>query len=134
MKLATNGVDRARRRAPSAVPSCSTLPLDDHADAVGECRRILEVVRDEDRRQRELPQQLLELGPDVRAGMCIERGHRLVEQQHARSRASARARATRWRSPPESSPGRAFARCAMRKRSSSSAARSRPPKATFVRP
>ena len=38
------------------------------------------------------------------------------------SRASARARPTRCRSPPESSPGRARARCEIRKRSSSSAA------------
>ena len=49
------------------------------------------------------------------------------------SRASARARATRWRSPPDRLSGRASARWAMRKRSSSSPTRSRPPNATFAR-
>ena len=51
----------------------------------------------------------------------------------AGSRASARASATRCLSPPERSAGRACARCEIRKRSSSSSTRSRPPKATLRR-
>ena len=48
----------------------------------------------------------LELAADLPARVRVEGRHRLVEQQHLEAlRASARARATRWRSPPESSPG-----------------------------
>ena len=32
----------------------------------------------------ELAEQLLELGPDACARVCVERGHRLVEEQHRR--------------------------------------------------
>ena len=51
------------------------------------------------------------------------------------SRARARATATRWRSPPESPPGRSSARSAICTRSSSSATRASlaPPKATLRR-
>ena len=51
----------------------------------------------------------------------------------AGSRASARASATRCRSPPDKASGRAPARSAIRKRSSSSSTRTRPPNATFWR-
>src|SRR5581483_6895555 len=50
-------------------------------DAVCERRRVLEVVRDEDGRQRELGQQLLQLRADAGARVRVERRHRLVEQQ-----------------------------------------------------
>ena len=58
--------------------------VDDHADLVGERGRVLEVVRDEDRRQRELAQQLLQLGAHRALRVRVERGERLVEQEHAR--------------------------------------------------
>ena len=112
-------------------PSWSSFPVRDHADPVGERGRVLEVVRDEDRRQPEVAEEPLQLGSDIRARVGVERGHRLVEEQHRGSRASARASATRWRSPPESSDGRAFARCPMPNRSSSSADALLPPKPTF---
>ena len=56
---------------------------------------------------------------DPAAGAGIERRQRLVQQQQLWFRASARASATRWRSPPESRRGLAFARWAMPIRSSS---------------
>ena len=82
---------------------------------------VLEVVRDEDRRQRELAQQLVQLDPH--RWPCVWASS--AESGSSRSstpgrRASARARATRWRSPPERSLTRARARCAMPNRSSSS--------------
>jgi hypothetical protein len=59
-------------------------PLGDHTDAVGERGGIFEVVRDQDGRQGEVAEQLLELGADAGAGVRVERCHRLVEQQHGR--------------------------------------------------
>ena len=63
-----------------------------------------------------------ELARRARARPRIECGQRLVEQQDAGCGASARASATRWRSPPESACGRASARSARPNRSSSSSA------------
>ena len=51
---------------------------------VGERGGVLEVVGDENRRQCELAEQLVELDPHRCLGMRIERGERLVEQQDAR--------------------------------------------------
>ena len=59
------------------------LAVDDHADAVGERGRVLVVVRDEQRRQAELAQQLLQLAADRDLRVRVERRERLVEQQHA---------------------------------------------------
>jgi len=56
-------------------------PAGEDADAVGERGSVLEVVRDQDRRQPELPQQLLELPAHRGSRVCVERGERLVEQQ-----------------------------------------------------
>ena len=123
VKLATNASAGVATSSCRACRLWRMLPVDDHADPVGERRRVLEVVRDEDRRQRELAEQLVQLVRTRGARVRVERGQRLVEQQHAGSRASARASATRWRSPPESSRTRASARCAIRKRSSSSSTR-----------
>ena len=53
MRLATNA-SRGRATSSPAVPSWTTCALDDDADPVGERRGVLEVVRDEDRRQPEL--------------------------------------------------------------------------------
>ena len=81
MKLATNASAGAASSS-AAAPSCRICPVDDHADAVGERRRVLEVVGDEQGRQPQLGQQLGELGADDRARVRVERRQRLVEQQH----------------------------------------------------
>ena len=57
-------------------------PVADDADAVGERGGILEVVGDEERRQRERVEQLAKLGSDSGPRMGVERGERLVEQQN----------------------------------------------------
>ena len=56
-------------------------------------RRVLVVVRDEQRRQAELAQQLLQLAAHGDLRVRVERRERLVEEQHARDRAPAPARA-----------------------------------------
>ena len=63
-------VARARRRARCGVPELAQPPVDDHADAVGERGRVLEVVGDEQRRQRELAQQLAAARRARRAFVC----------------------------------------------------------------
>ena len=108
MKMATKG--SAGGATSSGAPDLAQLAVDDHADLVGERRGILVVVRDEQGREPELAQQLLQLGPHRDLRVRVERRQRLVEQQDARVARSARASATRWRSPPDSSAGRAFAR------------------------
>ena len=59
------------------------LPVDDDPDAVGERGRVLEVVRDEDRRQREVAEQLVQLGAHRRLGVGVQRRERLVEEEDA---------------------------------------------------
>ncbi len=71
-----------------ATSSCGaanwrSFALDDHADLVGERRRVLVVVRHEQRRQPELAEQLLQLAADRDLRVRVERGERLVEEQHA---------------------------------------------------
>ena len=83
MKLATNASAGAATSS-SGVPTWRILPLGDHTDPVGERGRVLEVVRDEDRRQPEVAEQLLQLGTDVGARVRVERGHRLVQEQDRR--------------------------------------------------
>ncbi len=80
------GDERVGRRGDELVRrgELAQRPLDEHADAVGERRRLLEVVRDEQRRQPGLRQHPGELGPDRGAGVRVERRRRLVEQQHPR--------------------------------------------------
>ncbi len=67
------------RRAQLEDPS-----LDDHAHPVGERGRVLEVVRDEERRQPQLGEELGELAANDPARVGVERRERLVEQQHRR--------------------------------------------------
>ena len=87
------------------MPNWRSWPSDDHADVVCERRGVLEIVRDEDGRQRELDEELLELGAHRSLRVRVERGQRLVEQDRA-GPAGERARernsltlATRERSP-----------------------------------
>ena len=55
-----------------------------HGDAVGHRHRLFLVVRHEDQRDAELLLQLLELELHALAQLAVERGERLVAQQHAR--------------------------------------------------
>ena len=71
--------DELRRRAELPQPA-----LDEDADLVGERGRVLVVVRHEQRRQRELPQQLRELVPHLGLRVRVERRERLVEEEHPR--------------------------------------------------
>jgi hypothetical protein len=74
-----------------------------------EGRRVLEVVRDEDRGKSELVEELAQLRPARLLGVGVERRERLVEQQQgwlARERAS-RARRAGARLPTAASPMRA---------------------------
>ena len=68
-----------RRRADLTEPA-----LDQDTDSIGECGRVLEVMRDEQRRQLELAEKVVQLRPHLAARVRIERSHRLVEQEHAR--------------------------------------------------
>ena len=84
MKARDERVDRARARAPSGVPVWRMPPVDDDADAVCERRRVLEVVRDEERRQARASggSPAARRGPPPR--VRVECGQRLVEQEHGR--------------------------------------------------
>ena len=77
-RIGRSGDELGRRRE---LPE---LALDEDPDAVGERRRVLEVVRDEERRQTKLAQELLELRTHRPACVRVERGHGLVEEEHAR--------------------------------------------------
>ena len=128
--------DEARRRGGRAarpgVPSWRRRPSSTTPTRVGERRRVGEVVRDEQRRDGELGEQVGELLAHL-ARVCASSAESgSSSSSTAGSRASARATATRWRSPPESRPGFSPARCAMPSRASSSSTRARPPKATFA--
>ena len=57
--------------------------FDDHADLVGERGCVVPVVRDEQRGQPQLVEQLVQLAPDRHLRVRVERGERLVEQEHA---------------------------------------------------
>ena len=111
-------------------------PVDDDPDAVGQRGGVAEVVGDEQRRaapgRRARP-----AARRARPRACARRAPTSGSSRSSTcgSRASARATATRWRSPPDSPPGRSSARWAMRKRSSSSRTRASlaPPKATLAR-
>ena len=83
VKLATNGSAGAATSS-AARAALEDPAVDDHADLVGERGGVLEVVRDEDRRQRELAEQLVELDPHRRLRVGVERRQRLVEQEDAR--------------------------------------------------
>ena len=81
--------DATNPSAGCATISCGdanwrSFAVDDHADPVGERGRVLVVVRDEQRRQPELAQQLLQLAAHGDLRVRVERRERLVEEQHAR--------------------------------------------------
>ena len=72
---ATSSLGRSRLSQP---------PVDDHAHALREGRRVLEVVRDEQDRDAEPGEQVVQLGADRRLRVRVERRERLVEQQDLR--------------------------------------------------
>ena len=84
MKEATNA-SVGRSTSSLGVRELAQASVDDHADLVGERGGVLEVVRDEHGRQRELVQQLLELGAHGALRVRVECGERLVEQDHPRA-------------------------------------------------
>ena len=67
----------------------------------GERRRIAHVVRDDQRREPQIGEEVSSSARTTVRGVRVERRQRLVEQQHLGPRARARASATRWRRPPE---------------------------------
>ena len=75
------------------------------AARAAEPHRLAHVVGDEDDRRPGLPPDPRQLVVQQVAGDGVERGERLVHEQDAEPWASARARATRCRMPPESSCG-----------------------------
>ena len=83
MRLATNGLAGAATSAARRV-ELDEPALDDHADPLGEHGGVLEVVGDEQRRESELAQQLAQLAAHLGLRVRVERGERLVEQQHLR--------------------------------------------------
>ena len=68
--------------------------------------RIGGVVGDQDERRPRLPAEPEEEIDDGVAGVLVQVARRLVGQEEPRGFISARATATRWRSPPESWEGR----------------------------
>ena len=71
-------------------PGLEKRAVDDDADRVGERGGVLEVVRDDDRGQVELAEVLVQLEADAGLRVGVERGERLVEEEHvglARERA-----------------------------------------------
>ena len=83
MNEATNG-SFGRPTSSPGVPDLTKLAVDDHADAAGERRGVLEIVGDEQDGDVEAGEQLLQLRADVGFRVGIERRERLVEQQHLR--------------------------------------------------
>ena len=123
--------DQLRRRADLEQP-----PVDDHADAVGERRRILEVVRDEDRRQPKRGEQVAQLARARRRG-CARRARRAARRAGARaaparSPAPARRAGARRRTACRAArPARSAIRS--RSRTSSTSPALVAPNATFAR-
>ena len=77
-------VGRAGATSSAGRPRLAKLAVDDHPDVAGERRGVLEVVRDEQRRDVEPGEQLLQLGADVDLRVRVERGEGLVEEQDLR--------------------------------------------------
>jgi hypothetical protein len=75
------GVARVRDEV-GRRPELAQAAVHEHAHLVGERRRVLVVVRHEQRRQLEPAQQLGELVPNLCLRVRVERGERLVEEEH----------------------------------------------------
>ena len=68
----------------AGVPSATSVPARQHADAVGEMFRLVEVVGRQQHRRAE-PAEVFDQLPRLAARSGIESGRRLVEEQHLRS-------------------------------------------------
>ena len=86
-------------------PVSTTRPAVHDEDAVGDVGDDAEVVGDQDHRQAPLAVELLEQAQDLRLDRDVERGGRLVGDQHSGSSESPIAIIARWRMPPENSCG-----------------------------
>ena len=65
-------------------PLLAQAPVDDHPDPVGQRGGVAEVVGDDERRQRQGAEDVLQLAAHDRARVRVERRQRLVEQQDLR--------------------------------------------------
>ena len=102
------GDERIARRADELLRGSELehAAVDEHPDPIGERRCVLEVVGDEQRRHSQLSEELVQLRAHGAPRMtCREPTAARREAGRRARRASARASATRWRSPPESSVG-----------------------------
>ena len=91
------------RRAACLPAACGR---DGGCNPIGEHRRFVEIVRDQQDRHAQACAAIGKLAVELPPGDAIDGGKRLVEKQHGGSRASARATATRCCCPPESCAGR----------------------------
>ena len=80
MKDATNASAGSRDEVGRGA-GLAQLSVDQHADAPRESSRVLEVVRHQQRRDLELGEELLQLGPHLDLRVRVECRERLVEQQ-----------------------------------------------------
>ena len=78
------------------------MPWSINRDAIAHAHGLDLVVRNVDGGRAHLLLELLQLVARACAQLGVEIGQRLVEQEYGGLRTSARASATRWRSPPES--------------------------------
>ena len=73
------------RKTSAAEPALQHGAATQHHDLVGQRQRLGVVVGDKDRRDRKLAQERSQLGAQLAAGLGVERGERLVEQEQVRS-------------------------------------------------
>ena len=102
-------IGRSRRASISASgPLATTRPSVQHHQVVGQPRHFVGRVADVEHGNVQFVVQAFEVGQDLLLAREVERGQRLVHQQQRGLVSSARAMATRWRSPPESRSGLAL--------------------------
>ena len=122
-KARDEGIRRSREQLGGAA-QLEDPAFDDHACAIGERRRILEVVGDEQRRQpHSASSSCSSLRTPPGCACRVPRAARRGGGPPGRARARARARRVAARRR-RAAPGRAPARCEIRKRSSNSSTRS----------
>ena len=98
-------LSRSRGQFVSTTSISRPGPRRHHGDAVGQHRRLVERVGDEEHGRAGLPPQPQHLVAHQQARLLVERAERLVEQDQPRLSTSVRAMQTRWRMPPESCAG-----------------------------
>ena len=104
---AVDGSQYLRRRA--SAPHATTVK---HHQMIGQAGQFVCRVRDIQHRELQLVAHALQPRKDVLAPCLVQCGHGFIQQQEPGfAVASARAMATRWRSPPDRAPGRRSSRC-----------------------